>query len=155
MVAISCDRIVPAPQQRVWDVISDVSTFEHWHALHEGWEEMPSGPIDVGSTMVEKIKVAALVDTITFEVKTCRTPSEVVFRGAGSTGSKIHMRLGLEPTGETTTVTIDLDVTSPLLVGPIGKALNGTFTKRLRQTLDGLATYVASVDGSTETPSRH
>ncbi len=155
MVAMSTHRTVHASPQRVWDVISDVSTFEHWHTLHEDWETLPSGPLDVGTTMVEKIKVAALVDTITFEVVTCRPTSEVAFRGAGSTGSKIQMRLALEPVGETTTVTIDLDVTSPLLVGPIGKALNGTFTKRLAQTLDGLATYVASVDGSTDTSSRH
>jgi hypothetical protein len=52
------------------------------------------------------------------------------------------MRVGCQASGENTTVTIDLDVSSPLLVGPIGKALQGTFKKRLGETLDRLSTYV-------------
>ncbi|MBY6709346.1 SRPBCC family protein [Rhodococcus sp. BP-241] len=145
MSPTSVSRNIAAPQQKVWEAVSDVTTFEHWHALHAGWEELPPSTIEVGATMVEKIKVAALVDTITFEVESFRPPSEVVFRGKGSTGSKIHMRLGLDASGDTTTVTIDLDVTSPLLVGPVGKALRGTFEKRLRETLDGLSRHVIAV----------
>lgn len=142
MSPISMSQNITAPQQKVWETVSDVTTFEHWHALHAGWEELPPRTIEVGATMVEKIKVAALVDTITFEVESFRPPSEIVFRGKGSTGSKIHMRLGLDASGDTTTVTIDLDVKSPLLVGPVGKALQGTFRKRLDETLNGLSQYV-------------
>ena len=142
MSPISMSQNITAPQQKVWETVSDVTTFEHWHALHVGWEELPPKTIEVGATMVEKIKVAALVDTITFEVESFRPPSEIVFRGKGSTGSKIHMRLGLDASGDTTTVTIDLDVKSPLLVGPVGKALQGTFRKRLDETLNGLSQYV-------------
>ena len=142
MSPISMSQNIAAPQQKIWETVSDVTTFEHWHALHVGWEELPPKTIEVGATMVEKIKVAALVDTITFEVESFRPPSEIVFRGKGSTGSKIHMRLGLDASGDTTTVTIDLDVKSPLLVGPVGKALQGTFRKRLDETLNGLSQYV-------------
>lgn len=142
MSPISMSQNITAPQQKVWETVSDVTTFEHWHALHAGWEELPPTTIEVGATMVEKIKVAALVDTITFEVESFRPPSEIVFRGKGSTGSKIRMRLGLDASGDTTTVTIDLDVKSLLLVGPVGKALQGTFRKRLDETLNGLSQYV-------------
>lgn len=136
-------RDVAAAPEKVWETVSNADTFESWHALHVGWEELPPATIEVGAVMVERIKVAALVDTITFEVKTFRPPHEIVFDGRGTTGSKIHMRVGCEASGQNTTVTIDLDVSSPLLVGPIGKALRGTFDKRLRETLDGLAKYVA------------
>jgi uncharacterized protein YndB with AHSA1/START domain len=135
-------RDIAASPEKVWDTVSDVTTFEHWHALHVGWEELPPQTIEVGAVMVEKIKVAALVDTITFEVKAFDPPHEIVFDGKGSTGSKIHMRVGCQASDENTTVTIDLVVSSPLLVGPIGKALQGTFKKRLGETLDGLSTYV-------------
>ena len=64
MSPTSVSRNIAAPQQKVWETVSDVTTFEHWHALHAGWEELPPSTIEVGATMVEKIKVAALVDTI-------------------------------------------------------------------------------------------
>lgn len=142
MTPISMSRDIAAPQQKVWEIVSDVNTFEHWHALHAGWEELPPEVIDVGAVMVEKIKVSALVDTIRFEVQSYCPPGEIVFAGKGSTGSTIHMRVGLNPSGDATTVTIDLDVSSPMLVGPVGKALQGTFKKRLKETLDGLSIYV-------------
>ena len=135
-------RDIAASPEKVWGTVSDVTTFEHWHALHVGWEELPPKTIEVGAVMIEKIKVAALVDTITFEVKAFRPPNEVIFDGKGSTGSRIYMRVKCEPSGGNTTVTIDLDVSSPLLVGPIGKALQGTFEKRLGETLDRLSGYV-------------
>ncbi|WP_338886402.1 type II toxin-antitoxin system Rv0910 family toxin [Rhodococcus sovatensis] len=135
-------RDIAATAEEVWGTVSDVTTFESWHALHVGWEELPPQTIGVGAVMVEKIKVAALVDTITFQVKAFSPPHEIVFDGTGSTGSKIHMRVGCQASGDNTAVTIDLDVSSPLLVGPIGKALQGTFKKKLAETLDRLSDYV-------------
>jgi hypothetical protein len=44
--------------------------------------------------------------------------------------------------GSGSTVTLDLEVTSPLLFGVVGKALQSTFKKKLTATLDGLAAYL-------------
>ncbi|WP_415976211.1 SRPBCC family protein [Rhodococcus sp. 077-4] len=143
MLNITMTQELPASQDEVWATLSDVSTFENWHALHEDWVETPPRDLEVGSTMVEKIKIASITDTIEFQVESLRAPEELVLVGAGSTGSKIRLTMHCSARGTGSTVTLELQVTSPLLFGVVGKALQGTFKKKLTATLTGLAGYLA------------
>lgn len=142
MPIITMTQDVPAPQEKVWATMSDTSTFEKWHALHTGWEEAPPSALEVGSTMIEKIKIASITDTIEFRVEALRPSQELVLVGSGSTGSKIRLKMQCDGRGSGSTVTLDLEVTSPLLFGVVGKALQSTFKKKLTATLDGLAAYL-------------
>jgi uncharacterized protein YndB with AHSA1/START domain len=144
MLNITMTQELPAPQEQVWATFSDTSTFEKWHALHEEWVETPPRDLEVGSTMVEKIKIASITDTIEFRVEALRPPQELVLVGSGSTGSKIRLTMQCDARGNGSTVTLHLEVTSPLLFGVVGKALQGTFKKKLTATLDGLAQYLAT-----------
>ncbi|MDV7244327.1 MULTISPECIES: SRPBCC family protein [Rhodococcus] len=139
---ITMERQLPASPAHVWATVSDPTTYEHWHALHSAWVEAPQGAIEVGTRMVEKVKIANITDTIDFRVETYCPPSDLVLSGSGSTGSKVSLRLSCAPNGEGSTITIALDVSSPLLFGPIGKAIQKTFKKQLTATLDGMAKYL-------------
>lgn len=143
MLNITMTQELPASQNDVWATLSDVSTFEKWHALHEEWVETPPRDLEVGSTMVEKIKIASIIDTIEFQVERLCAPEELVLVGAGSTGSKIRLTMNCAARASGSAVTLELEVTSPLLFGVVGKALQGTFRKKLTATLNGLAEYLA------------
>ncbi|WP_179272226.1 type II toxin-antitoxin system Rv0910 family toxin [Rhodococcus sp. 05-2254-6] len=143
MLNIAMTQELSAPQDKVWSTLSDVSTFEKWHALHEEWVQTPPRDLEVGSTMVEKIKIASITDTIEFQVESLRAPEELVLVGAGSTGSMIRLTMNCAARGSGSAVTLELEVTSPLLFGVVGKALQGTFRKKLTATLNGLAEYLA------------
>jgi uncharacterized protein YndB with AHSA1/START domain len=144
MAPITMERALPAPPDQVWATVSDPTTYENWHALHSAWVELPPTPLAVGARMVQKVKIANITDTIEFHVETYDPPHELVTSGSGNTGSKVSLRLSCDPSEGGSKITIELDVKSPLLFGPIGKAIQGTFKKQLTATLDGLAKYLSN-----------
>ncbi|WCT05763.1 type II toxin-antitoxin system Rv0910 family toxin [Rhodococcus qingshengii] len=144
MAPITIERELPVSLARVWATVSDPTTYEHWHALHSEWVEPPPKALEVGSRMVQRVKIANITDTIEFHVETYRPPNDLVTSGSGSTGSKVSLRLSCVPSSEGSTITIELNVASPLLFGPIGKAIQKTFKKQLAATLDELTKYVSA-----------
>lgn len=93
---------LPAPPQRVFDLLLDVERLGEWVTAHEELVESPAGVLAEGSTFGQKLRVAGISFTVRWEVARLQRPRLVEWRGEGPGGSDARVRYSLEPHGEGT-----------------------------------------------------
>lgn len=144
MAHVTLSRTLPSPPDRTWDVVSDPSRFEEWNALHSAWVTGPPERLEVGSSMVETVVIKGVRDTITFVADVVDEPRHVRLSGNGTLGSTVRLDFTIEPaSGERSTVTLDLEFTSSMLFGPVGRLIERAFHAQLETSLETLAGLVA------------
>ncbi len=144
MAKSNVSKVIAAPQDKLWAVISDPSRFEEWLTVHTKWKEAPPAELSKGATMSEVLTIMGMANTITFTVDDFDAPHTTKFSGTGMAGAKISFTLTVEPDGEDASVaTVDAEFISQMMVGAIGGAIERASTKELNESLDKLATLVA------------
>ncbi len=144
MAKSNVSKVIAAPQDKLWAVISDPSRFEEWLTVHTKWKEAPPAELSKGATMSEVLTIMGMANTITFTVDEFDAPRITKFSGTGMAGAKISFTLTVEPDGDDASVaTVDAEFISQMMVGAIGGAIERASTKELNESLDKLATLVA------------
>lgn len=143
MANVTVSRSFSAPQQQVWDVISDPSRFEEWLTLHEKWKTEPPTRLEAGSTMSEVLSIMNMPNTIDFTVSEFDAPNKTSFSGTGMAGAEITFTLRVDADGESgSTAYIDAQFVSQMMVGAVGGAIERASKKELDASLDKLAGIV-------------
>lgn len=144
MAKSNVSKVIAAPQDKLWAVISDPSRFEEWLTVHTKWKDAPPAELSKGATMSEVLTIMGMANTITFTVDEFDAPRTTKFSGTGMAGAKISFTLTVEPDGDDASVaTVDAEFISQMMVGAIGGAIERASTKELNESLDKLATLVA------------
>jgi uncharacterized protein YndB with AHSA1/START domain len=79
---------IDASAEAVYDKLTDPNCLGEWVSVHDALEEAPSGNVEVGDTLVQRMKVAGRKFKITWHVDEADRPSRVVWTGKGPMGSK-------------------------------------------------------------------
>lgn len=93
---------LPAPPEEVFQIVMDPGRLGEWVTAHEEIVEAPEGPLSVGSTFRQKLKVAGISFGVTWEVMEMDEPRLVAWEGTGPAGSRATTRYELEPDGDGT-----------------------------------------------------
>lgn len=103
---------------------SDLSRFDDWLLLHDGWRRDVPGPgeLAVGAKATSVVKAKGTRVRFDWTIDTFDPPRRVRFSGNGKGGVKAKIDLTVEPDGTGSKVTFLIDLGGLPLMGPVGKA---------------------------------
>ncbi len=79
---------IDASPERVYEVLTDPRCLGEWVTIQEKLIEAPAGDLEVGSRLVQGMKVAGKRFKVSWTVKQAKSPQRVVWEGKGPLGSK-------------------------------------------------------------------
>lgn len=139
MAVVNVTRRFAASQELVWSTISDPSRFAEWLTLHQKWKTEPPTTLSEGAQMSEVLSIMNMPNTIDFVVQDYDAPNRTSFSGTGMAGAQITFTLRVQPDGEeASTVGIDAEFVSQMMVGAVGGAIERASKKELETSLDNL-----------------
>jgi hypothetical protein len=138
MASVKESVSVPLSPDVAWGHVQDLSRFDEWLTIHDGWRSDIPSPDELG----KGTKIASVVvikgTRVRFEwtVDTFDPPKKVGLKGNGKGGVKVKLALSVSADGDGSTVQIDLDLGGLPMMGPAGKAAAKLVQSDLRDSLE-------------------
>ena len=79
---------IDATAEAVYDTLTDPDCLGEWVTVQDELEEAPDGNVEVGDTLVQRMKVAGKKFRIKWHVDEAERPSRIVWTGKGPMGTK-------------------------------------------------------------------
>jgi hypothetical protein len=134
---------VPASPERTWATAADLSRFDEWLTLHEGWRGEVPATLAEGTELTSVVTVLGLRNRVRWHIERYAPPTGLAISGHGVGGVKIALELRVTGDGNgRSDVTIDAEVTGRPVVGPISLAIGRAVRADLRKSVAALATLV-------------
>jgi hypothetical protein len=139
---VNATATVPASPTRTWAVASDLTRFDEWMTLHDGWRGDLPAEIGQGTSLTSVVKVMGLRNRISWQVESYTPPSALTIKGRGVGGVNVALTLSIQAAGDGSTVTIDAEVTGRPVFGPVGMAIGRAVRADVRRSVEALADLV-------------
>lgn len=123
MASVSVSAALPAAPDKAWDALSDLSRWDEWLTIHQGWKSELPTEVRLGATFTEVVSVMGMANKIEWTVTEVEIPKMVKISGTGMAGVKVEFTLRVEPDGSGSTASVDASFSGTMIVGPIGKAV--------------------------------
>lgn len=143
MAKVNATATVPAPPADTWAVASDLTRFDEWMTLHDGWRGELPPVIEEGTALTSVVTVMGLRNRISWRVESFAPPSGLSITGRGVGGVRVALTLSIRASGESESqVTIDAEVTGRPVFGPVGLAIGRAVRADIRKSVAILADLV-------------
>lgn len=147
MNKVTASIALPAPPERVWDVVMDPQRLGDWVTIHRRLGEVDSGPPRRGYQMEQRIHLRGVDFTVHWTLVECRPAELAVWEGRGPARSRARTEYALRAQGDGTRFDYRNEFHPPL--GPLGalvsRALVGGMPDReAKRTLSRLQTHLQS-----------
>lgn len=143
MAKVDVTREIAAPQEKVWALLSNPSSYPDWLTIHDGWHGDVPTEVSVGSTFTEKCTVMGMTNKIDWTVTEYAARSVLKISGTGLAGAKISFTMTVAANGNDSQASIDAEFEGQMVVGAIGKAIERSARKEVEASLDKLAGLVS------------
>ena len=90
---------IDAPAEAVYEVLTDPDCLGEWVTVQDELEEAPSGNVEVGDRVVQRMKVAGQKFRIAWHVDEAERPSRIVWTGKGPMGTKARAEYEIRTNG--------------------------------------------------------
>jgi len=90
---------IDAPPEDVYDTLTDPDCLGEWVTVQDELEEAPSGNVEAGDTLVQRMKVAGQKFRIKWHVDEADRPERVVWTGKGPMGTKARAEYEITTNG--------------------------------------------------------
>ncbi|MEV8006784.1 SRPBCC family protein [Streptomyces parvus] len=141
MAEVSAEARIEAPAEKVWDRLTDFSSYGEWNATHTGFPGGGPAELKAGATYEENMKLMGFPTEVTWTVDALEQGRLLATRGKGPMGVSLAMRYALTPEGDATTVRIDGEFTGAA-VSLMGGKLTDSATAALQESLRKLGGLV-------------
>ncbi|MGC0362643.1 carbon monoxide dehydrogenase subunit G [Rhodococcus sp. 27YEA15] len=135
MAKLTAKHYIPLPPQEAWDKASDLSGYESWLVVHDGWRGDLPEQLAVGTEISSVVSVKGLRNRVKWIIKKYDPPRSISLKGDGKGGVKLGLQLEVTPSGEGSELSLTVELGGAPLFGPIGssvaRALKGDVEKSL------------------------
>lgn len=138
MVQLSVSATVPVPVDRAWTLVSDLSLFGDWLALHDGWRSELPRELSAGVEITSVVKAKGIRNRISWTITDYDPPGRIVLSGEGVGGTAVSLAFSLKPDGDGTAVALDVDFKHPMLKGPMGAVAGRTIKGDVQSSMKRL-----------------
>lgn len=143
MTKVNATASVPATPERTWAVASDLSRFDEWMTLHDGWRGALPAVIEEGTALTSVVSVMGLRNRISWRVESYAPPSSLAISGRGVGGINVALTLSIRARGASSSeVAIVAEVTGRPVFGPVGMAIGRAVRADVRKSVATLASLV-------------
>jgi uncharacterized protein YndB with AHSA1/START domain len=147
MTAVQATIDLPAPPERVWDLVMDPHQLERWVTIHRELLRADDGPPRKGFEMEQRRAIRGAPVTVTWELDTVEHPTRATWNGKGPARATAFIEYRLEPIEEGTRFHYTNDFTPPMgvlgrvasraLMGGVPEREANASLERLRDLLAG------------------
>ncbi|MER6118561.1 SRPBCC family protein [Streptomyces sp. NPDC001743] len=140
MAEVSAEARIAAPAGKVWDQLTDFSTYGEWNATHTSFPKGGPATLELAGTYEENMKLMGFPAEVTWTVSELEDGRLLTTTGKGPMGVNLKMSYVLTPDGEATTIRIDGEFTGAavsLMAGKLKDSATAALIESLRK-LDGL-----------------
>ncbi|MGW6374720.1 type II toxin-antitoxin system Rv0910 family toxin [Rhodococcus sp. NPDC055112] len=146
MASVSVSADLPAAPEKTWVALSDLSRWEEWLTIHQGWKSELPTEVELGATFTEVVSVMGMANKIEWTVTEVDAPNLVRIAGTGMAGVTVEFTLKVEDTSDAGVVSskaiVDASFKGAMIVGPIGKAVAKNAAADLEASLAKFAELV-------------
>jgi uncharacterized protein YndB with AHSA1/START domain len=123
---------IDAPPQKVWDTVMDPERFGDWVTIHRGVGKVSDTPLEVGSTLEQRLCLRGVSFTVKWTVVELDEPCLVVMEGRGPAHSRAITRDELTEKNGGTSFAYVNEFKTPMgaLGAAAGKVLVGGVSER-------------------------
>jgi carbon monoxide dehydrogenase subunit G len=141
MPTVSESIDIPAPADKVWAVIDDMSRYGEWNTSHA---DFPDGPPRVAAdeSFKEKVSIMGMPGEATWTFTEVEPDARLVMDGKGPMGITLGQRIDLAGNGDQTSVTFGASFDGGPLAGPMGDSLAKSAGKAAGESLEKLRDLV-------------
>jgi uncharacterized protein YndB with AHSA1/START domain len=142
MAEVSAEARIEAPAEKVWDRLTDWSSYGEWNATHTSFPKGGPESLAVGGTFQENMKLMGFPAEVEWTIEELEPARVFAIRGKGPMAVTVATRYTLTPDGDTTSVRIDGEFTGAA-VSLMAAKLKDSATVALNESLRRLAGLVS------------
>jgi carbon monoxide dehydrogenase subunit G len=136
MAKLSVSVDVPLPPEKAWECASDLSRYKEWLTIHRVWRSKLPETLEKGRTLESIVEVKGMPNRIKWTIVHYKPPEAMTLNGDGRGGVKVKLLAKVKPSGEGSTLTLDVHLGGPALFGPIGMVVAGALKGDIRESLN-------------------
>lgn len=123
MALIAETADLPAPPERVWEKVADLSAWPEWQSIHQGF---PDGAPELapGTTFKQKVKIMGMPGEVDWTVETVEPNTRLELQGKGPMGTTMRTAYALQAENGGTRVAYEAEFGGAALAamaGPLEK----------------------------------
>lgn len=109
---------------QAWEHALDLSRFDEWLTIHDGWRSPLPAPDEIGegTEVSSVVKVKGTRVRFKWVIDEYEPPHRASLKGDGKGGVKVRLTLQVDPAGDGAKVTFELDLGGLPMVGLAGRA---------------------------------
>ena len=136
MAKLSVSVDVPLPPEKAWECASDLSRFKEWLTIHRVWRSKLPETLEKGTIIESIVEVKGMPNRIKWTIVHFKPPEAMTLNGDGVGGVKVKLIARVKPSGDGSTVTLDVHLGGPALFGPIGMVVAAALKGDIRESLN-------------------
>lgn len=127
------------PPEKAWELASDLARYDQWLTVHEGWRGELPAEIAVGTTATSVVSVKGFRNRVDWTLTEYTPPRSLKLVGAGKGGVDVSLDLRISPSRKGSEVSMDIEVSGGLVVGPVGLGVSRALKGEVKKSLENFA----------------
>jgi carbon monoxide dehydrogenase subunit G len=136
MAKVSVSSEVAAAPDKVWQLVLDLPRFAEWNTMHDAFVGDIPSTLDAGSTYKQRVKLMGMPAEVAWRVTGLDAPNTLDLAGDGPMGVKAKNHFQVEPAGEGSRITFEMEFAGPALTGPMAAMVEKQAGTGARASLD-------------------
>jgi uncharacterized protein YndB with AHSA1/START domain len=130
------------PVEEAWAAVTDLSRFDQWLSLHDGWRSDLPDELAEGQRIESVIRAKGIRNRIAWTIRDLRPPHHASLVGDGVGGTAVSLTFDLTGRDGGTEIAMRADFRHPMLKGPLGGVAARTIKGDLETSMTRLAALV-------------
>ncbi|MDV7196918.1 SRPBCC family protein [Rhodococcus kroppenstedtii] len=136
MAKLEVVRVVPLSPDAAWAAASDLSRYEEWLSIHDGWRSDIPDELGEGTQISSVVSVKGLRNRVAWTVQEYAPPRELALKGSGKGGVKVSLTLTVAEKSAGTELAMRIDLGGAPLFGPVGSGVARALKGDIDSSLD-------------------
>jgi hypothetical protein len=136
MPKVTVSAEAAAGPERVWELATDLPRYAEWLTMHDAFTGDVPATLDQGTAYKQRVKLMGMPAEMAWRVTTADAPARLELAGDGPMGVKAHNRFVIEPSGEGSQITFEMEFAGPALAGPMAGMLEKQAGTAAKQSLE-------------------
>jgi len=137
---VSVSGTVPVGVDEAWAAVSDLSRFDDWLSLHDGWRSELPDELAEGQRIESVIKARGIRNRIAWVIEDFSPPRHVALVGEGVGGTAVTLTFDLTDVPDGTAVEMVAHFQHPMLRGPVApiaaRTIKGDLEASMRRLVE-------------------
>jgi hypothetical protein len=138
MAKVSKSVHIGAAPEKAWQLAVDLPRYPEWFVPHEGFTGDVPATLGEGTTYRQRVKLMGQAAEVTWRIAVAKAPNLLEAAGSAPMGVKAQSRFLVEPDGAGSQVTLEMEFSGAVLMGPMARAVEGQVGTALEASLDKL-----------------